>query len=222
MDNSDQNQAQNKVQFDSKHIQENQSKREGDIKFRTRLTFKDKMKKFFDKPIMRGPRKFFWLAGLLIIIAGIVVGIVWLVNLNSNQHEEGTDEWYSDLESEIQDGFANNDFDSALRKINTAIANAKDKDDKDTVRRLYAEKAHIIANRGTGEETVAMYKEMLDYFGNETYIYSALGNAQISIDDKAGALESYRNAIKYAVDDSDMGFMQAMVKNLEEELAEEK
>lgn len=216
--NSEQNQKTG-VQFDSKDISANQSKRYSDIKFRTRLTLKDKLKKFFTMPLMRGPRKFLWMLSAFVVIAGIVVGTTLMLNLNTNKLEEGSDEWYSELNNEIEDGFADRDFDTTIKKIDGAIKNAKSKDDKDTARRLFSEKAYIYSNSGMNEEAIANYKEMLEYFGNETVIYSALANIQLNIGDKQSALKNYRNAIKYFTEnDSDRGYLESQVELLVKEL----
>lgn len=223
MDNSDQDQSSNEVQFDSKHISANQSKREGDIKFQTRLTFKDKMKKFFDKPIMRGPRKYLWLAAALILIAGIVVGIIMLVNLNKgSQYEEGSDDWYSELDGEVTDDFNNDgDFENSLRKIDNAIENAKEKNNKDEVTRLYNEKGYIYTNRGKNEEAKNTYQELVNYLGDDATAesYSSLAFAQQQLGEKQAAIENYKKAIELYGDSEDANFTRALVKQLEEELA---
>lgn len=207
MDNNNQPQPKDKepVQFDSKQISENLNRRQAEAqsKFQTRLTFKDKVKKWGEKPIFRRPRIFIIIGAVLLAIAGGVTAVVLLSNrvVPEAQVVEGSDEWFAKLDEEILKAVQGGNTEEVVEKIDAAIARAKAEGNKELLQKLYDEKRIIYSNGNTYNEAIATCEEILENVGESADAYECIADGYKDMGDNGQAVVYYKKALELIGED---------------------
>lgn len=226
MDASKQNQSDGNIQFDSKDIAAKNQKREKELQKSFVVRKKIDLKEFFKwldkKPLLKGFRKFLWLGGAILLIAGIIVGTVVLVNhINTPPAAESpfdSENWSEELDQEIYEALMNRDLVDVMAKIDDLIDNAKTMDDKDALRLLYEKKTYALSSDGQYEAAADAYEAMINTLGADAEAYQSLANVYYYSGDYETALVYFRKALELTEEEGGSLFLEGIIEVLEKQI----